>query len=332
MILILSEKHDRITDGVASWLNHYNMPYLRINEGDEFNVVDNIKINNSEVDVFFRFNNKLYSLNCFDIIWCRRGNFFISSPPLNKLSHDNTFIKNAVKKHLNSEVKTLMGFVYNLFNDKFVINNPLKYNVNKLIVLHKAAKLGLKIPETYISKDNISTSSYFNGKKKIITKNIQDILQHQNEEQNILIGQATTKVPYNFFNKKRKEFFYSLFQKEIEKKYELRIFYFKDYFFSAAIFSQNNDKTRIDFRNYDFSHQNRILPYTLNNSLENKLKKLMHELSLESGSIDMIIDKNNEAYFLEVNPVGQLEWINKSCNFYIEKFIADFLKNAIKKR
>jgi D-alanine-D-alanine ligase-like ATP-grasp enzyme len=48
----------------------------------------------------------------------------------------------------------------------------------------------------------------------------------------------------------------------------------------------------------------------------------MAELNLDTGSIDMILDRKNEYVFLEVNPTGQFGWLSKSCNYYIEKEVA----------
>lgn len=38
-----------------------------------------------------------------------------------------------------------------------------------------------------------------------------------------------------------------------------------------AIFSQENDKTKIDFRNYDIANPNRCVPYKLPRRIEKQL-------------------------------------------------------------
>ncbi len=43
----------------------------------------------------------------------------------------------------------------------------------------------------------------------------------------------------------------SLIQGYVEKKYELRIFYLNGECFASAIFSQLDEQTKIDFRNYN---------------------------------------------------------------------------------
>jgi len=120
-------------------------------------------------------------------------------------------------------------------------------------------------------------------------------------------------------------FFPSLFQEEVKKKYELRIFYFLGEFYSSAIFSQGNNKTEVDFRNYDKEKPNRVVPYQLPIDLGQKLKTLMDELNLETGSIDMIVTPEKKYVFLEVNPIGQFNQVSIPCNYFLEKKIADYL-------
>jgi glutathione synthase/RimK-type ligase-like ATP-grasp enzyme len=66
----------------------------------------------------------------------------------------------------------------------------------------------------------------------------------------------------------------------------------------------------------------RICPVQIPSEIKNKLILLMKQLQLESGSIDMIVTPNNEYVFLEVNPVGQFDYVSKLCNYFIEKEIA----------
>lgn len=53
----------------------------------------------------------------------------------------------------------------------------------------------------------------------------------------------------------------------------------------------------------------------------------MRIISLETGSIDLILTKDGLFIFLEVNPVGQFGMTSYPCNYYLEKLIAMELKN-----
>ena len=51
----------------------------------------------------------------------------------------------------------------------------------------------------------------------------------------------------------------------------------------------------------------------------------MKYVNLNTGSIDMIVTKENEYIFLEVNPVGQFGMVSQPCNYYLEKKITEYL-------
>ena len=92
-----------------------------------------------------------------------------------------------------------------------------------------------------------------------------------------------------------------------------------------AIFSQNDMQTAIDFRQYNSNNPNRNVPFKLPDNLKKSLTKLMCDIGLNTGSIDMIYTKDKEYVFLEVNPVGQFKMTSMPCNYYIERDVARIL-------
>jgi glutathione synthase/RimK-type ligase-like ATP-grasp enzyme len=120
-------------------------------------------------------------------------------------------------------------------------------------------------------------------------------------------------------------FFPTLFQKKLAKVFELRIFYLNEKFYSMAIFSQEDQQTEVDFRNYNFEKPNRTVPFLLPIDLQKKLIQLMKNLHLKSGSIDMVLTEEGDYVFLEVNPVGQFGMVSSPCNYELSKLIAETL-------
>lgn len=90
------------------------------------------------------------------------------------------------------------------------------------------------------------------------------------------------------------------------------------------MFSQNNDSSKIDFRNYSKKPARRI-PFELPEEIKKRTDHLMKTIGLNSGSIDMILTPDNEFYFLEVNPVGQFGMTSIPCNYKLEEIIASKL-------
>jgi glutathione synthase/RimK-type ligase-like ATP-grasp enzyme len=91
-----------------------------------------------------------------------------------------------------------------------------------------------------------------------------------------------------------------------------------------AIFSQNDDQTKTDFRKYNNEKPNRNIRYSLPKDVEDKVQKLMQVLDLNCGSLDFI-KSGDLYYFLEVNPVGQFANVAYHCNYPLFKKIADYL-------
>ena len=317
MLLILSEETDITTDIVCDWLNYFSHPFKRINREKINNYNVAIHFKNDKLSVYLHNSSDVISFEKITTVWFRRGYFDLFS---NSFSIDLPEITTkSICKHLANETKTLESFLYSLLKEKTAINDPGVYNYNKLIALHEAQKIGLAIPPTLISNLGALLLDFSKTHTKCITKNIQDIVPIYIDNDKTC-GNRTRRV--NSENILYSHYWYSLFQKEIEKKYELRIFYFLEKMYAMAIFSQSDEESDVDYREVESSYLHRMVPFNLPLDIKKKIKKLMKNLNLESGSIDMIVDKNDDFYFLEVNPVGQFHFVGQVCNYYIEKEIA----------
>ncbi len=319
MILILSEQNDITTYKVCEWLYNLSVPFLNID--NNINIINIIYINNNKKEIIFKYKGKQYSLDDFTVVWNRRGFFRFSMPSLSAFKENTKIEYKHFYEHLQNERKTLLGYISYEISEKFHIDDNRLYSLNKLVVLDIASKVGLKIPDSFIT--NNSKKLKFDKNNKYITKHVSKMLFAPSEK--FYLDQGTKKVDEKLL---RQEIScsYSFFQQQIEKKYEIRTFMFFDKLFSMAIFSQNNNKTKIDFRNYDKEKPNRMVPYNLPEEIEKKLLRIMKKLKIQSGSADLIFD-GKDYVFLEINPVGQLDFVSSNCNYQIEKYIANFLKN-----
>ncbi len=121
------------------------------------------------------------------------------------------------------------------------------------------------------------------------------------------------------------------FQQYIEKALELRITVVKDSIFAAEIHSQELVETQTDFRHMSFDTGHTVIPThkatTLPNDVATKLMMLMKQLDLVFGCIDMILTPDGEYVFLEVNPSGQWNWVEKLTGMKITEALVDALLN-----
>jgi len=303
MVLIFSEQADYSTFQVIRWLKSFHVDYFRLNKEDDVSVK---KIDLLNDIMLFEVNGKELDLSKINVVWYRRGFFNFDTSGFE--------IDNESIRALKEEAVCLNVFLMEyLIENKFCINNQFSSFNNKISTLLKAKNVGLNVPETYLT-----TFSTELRESDLITKSIGAQLMINNLEAGEVKMFYTEKVDI----KEPQFFFPSLFQTEIIKQFELRIFYLLGSFYSMAILSQNNLQTSVDFRKYDLKKPNRTIPYKLPISIERQLESLMQSLKLNSGSIDMVFDVNDEYIFLEVNPVGQFGMVSSPCNYYLEKNIA----------
>src|SRR5690554_2342929 len=318
MILIITTSEiETTTDHVIDWLQYYGANYLRLNVDE---LTESIKILNDEIYV------KGIDIKMFKICWLRKfGDKDIgkiaSEIPITNFATNSTILSN-----LYNAKKALLDYLFFMLSDRRWITHPFEVDLNKLQILYYARKSGLNVPETLISKSKGEINEFlYKNNNLLISKSISDfsVVNYNKKNYNFLT------IPIN--NKSLEEIDYdklyiSLFQSTIEKEYELRVFFIFEDFFAMAIFSQDNDKTKLDYRNYDYQNPNRVSSYRLPLELTVKLKKFIKLSNLTSGSIDIIKEKDTDNYyFLEVNPVGQFSNLSYNCNYYIEKKIAKIL-------
>ncbi len=295
MVLIHSITLDPSTNSVIDWLYFTGQSFFRINESSLYQIKFNEKIKIEDWDV-----------NDFTSYWYRRGIF-------SSLSSSNSASLQVQYLLEENQVKILQ-YVEDKLCEKKHLNRYFNSKTNKLLVLKKAKKLGLMVPH-FVLTDQLKESD-----KKYIYKPI-------NEGGHIELKDYTGNAYTELFNEENQNICYGLtfFQEFIEKKYELRIFYLDGRFFPMTIMSQKDKQTKIDFRHYNDNKPNRTVPFQLPKDIEEKLEKLMKNLDLKSGSIDMIVSKDRQYYFLEVNPVGQFGMVSYPCNYHLEKKIAEYL-------
>lgn len=336
MILIISHNSiDEPTNDVMDWLSFFNSNFKRIN-GDEFDYsneylidFDNLKIKNSKSKI---------TEESVDIVWYRRWinrplSTIINEYKSNDFDQAEGYFLEAYVAYLRSEISSICPSLFSLFYQKKWIPDykVSRGQLNKMETLLKARQLGIKIPKSIVSTSKNEALAFYNITGDLITKSIKDadLLSFKGEEIDLYTKVITSKEIDSFPD----FFFPTLFQEKIEKEFELRVFFIENNYFAMAIFSQNDETTSVDFRNYNRAKPNRYIPFNLPEDLLSKIKKLMKAIGLNTGSIDLLVSKDTEDYyFLEVNPVGQIGMVSNNCNYDIELTIAKTLMKYERKK
>lgn len=333
MIYIFSQKDDISTNDILAWLRFYKQPFLRINGDDQ----------DAHQAVFDHLSTAGLRLSNEDsktiqdepaVFWFRRpgGNVAdrLASKSFPEQSIEFPTFKSASRllqsMHHNYAMYLRTYFHLHLNQDGNRLGSYFKTTLNKLEVLDLAQGLGLHIPASLVTNDMQLLSEFYEAHDRdIICKTLYEIIYPVGVEEEGFTIRCLTAVVEKLADLP-KQFFPTLFQQNIRKKYELRVFYLKGKCYTAALFSQSNSQTETDFRNSDRNNPTRIVPYQLDEQLESQLDALMKAVGLNTGSIDLIKGIDNNYYFLEINPVGQFGFVSAPCNYGLDALIANELK------
>lgn len=259
--------------------------------------------------------------NDYDVVWWRRAR----KPFLPKdISHPEDY-----KFVVRENTLFYESLTYNMAPNAWWINSKEAANrANfKLYQLQVARRCGMTIPTTLCSNDP-KDIRYFLLKHETNGVIYKPLCSTYWFEKNQVKITYTSKINFlDLPSNKLLQLTPGIFQKEIKKKYELRVTCFGDYLVAAKINSQLHSEGRTDWRAIPGGQLN-IEPYSLPPELENKIRAFMHKMGLVFGSMDFIVTPKGDYIFLEINEQGQFLWIEE-CNtdFKMLDIFINFLLN-----
>jgi RimK-like ATP-grasp domain len=204
---------------------------------------------------------------------------------------------------------------------------------NKPHQLDLAQQLGFQIPRTLITNDASLVRSFYEAcKGKAIYKTLsRPAITHtkQNSSEptiDFLVYTTPLEMHHlDFLDSIR--FSPCLFQEYVPKRIELRITVVGDKVYAAEIHSQDNPGTINDWRHYKSGHTAHQ-PHYLSADITELCIRLLKQLGLNFGAIDMIVTPNNQYVFLEINPAGQYGWVEQLTDLPISLALAKLLAGA----
>lgn len=331
MIIVLSDARDLSSSDVIEWLLRNEKKFLRLNSDDPSTKLEYIDLDAQTVIVSI--GDQQVRLGFNFSLWYRRKGIGRNILKLDLSSYKSTNIylqsrdEGQLHSHLVNELNILVDYIYHFLETKASrkLSSPDTSQLNKLTVIELAKNVGLKSPSTFVVTTAESLKDLSKRNQHFITKALSNGVYYFSEK--YAYYSYTEKVKEQSIQTVGSSFFPSLVQLEIKKKFELRIFYLQGEFYSMAIFSQRDENSKTDYRKVGTNSKGvlRMVPFLLPADVETKLTSLCNILRLETGSIDMIVDENNEYYFLEINPVGQFGWLSKACNYFLERKIANII-------
>ncbi len=190
--------------------------------------------------------------------------------------------------------------------------------------LKMAGECGLEIPASLITNDPEAVLDFFERcKGEMIYKTMSGgmIVAESGEVVSVYTSRVTqedlrdegSRVPYTA----------CLFQKLVPKKVELRITVVGEHVFPAEISYTHPERAAVDWRTAYQDLQYGI--HELPTGIHRKCLELVHKLGLSFAAIDIFVTPDDRYVFLEVNPNGQWQWIERATGFPICETLVDLL-------
>jgi len=264
-------------------------------------------------------------LDCVKSVWHRRPTIPRALPSIKEEYSD--FIEAEWRACLWSLYTTLPAF---WVNPPLVGHRLLEHN--KLFQLKAAVQVGLMAPITLITNDASELVNFCESCDGVVA--VKTISGHffKKSDGSEAFGIYTNPVSAEFIRAHIEDIRCApvMAQEYVPKKFELRVTIVGEKIFACAIYSQDSERTKHDWRRYDFErvkHESHQLP----SEIEGKLLRLMKIWGLRFGAIDMVLTPDDHYVFLEINPNGQWGWIEQLTGMPISQAIAELLANPSKR-
>jgi ATP-GRASP peptide maturase of grasp-with-spasm system len=322
MILLLSDNlFQSSMDEVIEWLHFYGAPFIRVN-GLNPDELDELRIRPGSRNSI-RIDGQRIRPEEIGAVWFFRW-FHQTLLGTFENGTDHASLSDELFEQLAREHQRLSEYFFALFDGAKWLTDPSKGSMNKLEVLQEASRQGINTPPTLVTTDKENLRAFYEEcQGELISKPLYELFRTFYDGYSY--ASYTCELDRDDIEGAPERFHPTLLQKRIDKRCEVRSFYLDGRFYSMAILSQSNPRTRSDFRRYDQEMPNRKVPFQLPQELEEMMSELCQSLGLRTGSIDLVQDEEGNFHFLEINHLGQFGMTSKPCNYDLERRIAETL-------
>lgn len=256
-----------------------------------------------------------FELGQFDAVWYRR-------PGMPKSAHlEQRWLEGLVAWESG---RALEG-IYRTVSDILWINNPRaqQETLIKVNQLKSARDAGFIVPDTLVTNDPIAVREFAERlSNQVVYKLIDEASWQYFPEYELPRGIPTLSFrATDLHHLDQVKLSLHLFQKKIDKVYDLRITVVGQEIFAVKIEPQS-DGAQLDWR---LDRNNKLSAYTLDDEIKSKCLLLMRQLGLVYGAFDLCRSRDGGYVFLELNPAGQYLWLEEALNLPISYKLAALL-------
>lgn len=222
------------------------------------------------------------------------------------------------------EWRTTLRALERFLPDALWINQPhaqLAAN-SKIVQLINAKECGFRVPETVITNDPQEVIDFIHAHGRVVYKTL-EFAGFPDQT-----GVYTTEIDENLIRENARSIKRApgIFQKFIEKAFELRVTVIGDKMFTARINTPTEGKGTVDWRYNIFDSM--YEPWDLDAATKKSITAFQEIFGLTYGAYDLVRTPSGETFFLECNPAGQYLWLEQEASLPISEAIASVLWTA----
>ncbi len=196
-----------------------------------------------------------------------------------------------------------------------VVNSPLARScLFKPYQQTVAAHAGFLVPPTLITNDKKSALSFQSTNDSLVLKSVSGgRTSTRGEGEENPFGVMTMRVSSKHLEEAKEaelQVCPHFFQMEIDKKYQLRVVYINGAIYSFRIDSQLSRLSEVDWRKGMGLNSLSFKPHEPDEVLCSLISGFMTRMGLFAASLDLVVDKEGELWFIECNQDGAWGWLD----------------------
>ncbi|MEH6421808.1 hypothetical protein [Pseudomonas sp. CGJS7] len=194
--------------------------------------------------------------------------------------------------------------------DRLWVNRPNAAAMaeNKLVQLRAAHRCGLRFPATLVSHDPAEIRRFVQRHGRVVYKPFMTHTWKDAESGRMFSTYARIVEASMLDDDDSLLHCPGIYQVYVDKRYDLRVTAIGDRYLAARLYCEHDDGV-VDWRARQAVQGLRAQAGELSAADQAKLAALMRELGLVFGCIDLAIDANGDAHFLEINQAGQFLFV-----------------------
>lgn len=224
----------------------------------------------------------------------------------------------SLERHINLLKASFQDALW--VSDYYAIQRAENKNFQQVV----AASLGLRVPDTLTSSSAKAAAKFIKAHNAVVVKSTSSFPPS---------GKVASILPTRLITSASSDDLSglhlapSIFQEAIPTQADLRVTVVGQEIFPAIIY----DKGVAEFseiRDWRMAYDHSITKfasYKLSKEVGEQCIKLVKKLGLQFGAIDLILDKKDKLWFLEINPNGQWAFIEEDTGQPIGKAIATLM-------